>query len=796
MPMVPLRGAVIFPDTVNHFDVGRKKSIAAVEQAQKGSALVFLVTQRDMQVEEPQLQDLYTIGVVAEVKQTLRFSENLVKVLVECKYRARIKNVYDSGECYYADVVKAPLKVIKDEEENQKADAVVRSLREQLDKYYSLNPKFTKDVVISSFTLEDYRKLSELIAFNLPFDFQDKQAVLEESNVVKRLELLLDFVSRENSVMQLEQEISEKVQDQMDKNQREYYLREQIRVISDELGTGEDTAGEAEEYRRKIALLPLADEHKKKLLKEADRLAMMQGFSQEASVIRTYLDTVLELPWGIYTADNYDIIEARKILDRDHYGLDKVKDRIIEFLAVHTLTNNFGAQIICLVGPPGVGKTSIASCMAEAMGRKFVRMSLGGVSSEAEIRGHRRTYIGSMPGRIIDAIQQAGTNNPLILLDEIDKLANDHRGDPASALLEVLDPAQNGSFRDHFLDIPYDLSKVLFITTANNPGSIPGPLYDRMDIIELSSYTREEKFKIAKQHLVKRQVEKGGLSKSSFSITDRAIYSIIDDYTREAGVRTLERTIAKLVRKAAVKVVMGETQSVKVNNANLEALLGPPISRGSIASSKTQIGVVNGLAWTSVGGELLPIEVVVMPGTGKIEITGSLGDVMKESAKIALTIARTLPKSYNIPDGFESKFDIHIHAPEGAVPKDGPSAGVTLTTAIVSALSGVPVSKNVAMTGEVTLMGDVLPIGGLKEKLIAAYKEKIKIVAIPKQNMSDLVEIPAEIRDELSIIPVEKVRDVLRIALVHSASESVSLAPAKASPVPKSKKHKAEGVKI
>ncbi len=766
VPVVAMRGTVLFPDTVNHFDVGRKKSILAIEHAMKSRTPVFLIAQRDTAVEEPSKDDLYRYGVMANVQQVLRLADNYIKVIVECRYRARLIDFHDSEEKYYtATVMRSNVRPLK-EMELDGADAMVRAVRDQLDEYIEYFPRLANDIVLEGFSERDPAKLVEYLAHNLNIDFAIKQDILEESNSMKRLIRLYNALIKENNILNIERDITNKVQESIDQNQREYYLREQIKVISDELGEGGDTVTEAEEYRKRIKELPLESAYIKKLMKEVERLVQTPSNSQEAAVIRTYLDTVVELPWNVFTKDSYNLKNAQRILDRDHYGLTKVKERIVEFLAVRSLTENMNSQIICLVGPPGVGKTSIARSIAECMKRKFVRMSLGGVRDESEIRGHRRTYVGSMPGRIINAIEHAGSANPLILLDEIDKLGNDYRGDPASALLEVLDPEQNNSFRDHFLDLPFDLSKVLFITTANDPSSIPAPLYDRMDVIELSSYTRTEKLKIAKLHLVKKQLVRHGLSKEQFSITDKAMYELIDDYTREAGVRNLERSIAKLIRKSARMIVEGETDVVKVDNLTLEKLLGPPMNRGSIASHKEEAGIVNGLAWTSVGGEVMPIETTVVNGSGKLEITGSLGDVMKESAKLAVTFIRTLPESYGVPKDLLSKYDIHIHAPEGAVPKDGPSAGVTLCVSLLSAVCDIPVRKNIAMTGEITLKGRVIPIGGLKEKLIAAYKEKLDTVIIPKDNLCDLTEIDSAITSGLKIIPVESVKEVLELALI------------------------------
>ena len=630
-----------------------------------------------------------------------------------------------------------------------------------------MNPRLGKDVVFSIVSSDDPVFLSEYIPANLLFRYEDKQAVMNENTLTGRLQRLIEMLRRECQVMRVEKEIADKVNEAMDRNQREYYLHEQLHVINDELGEGDDTHAEADEYRRRIQELHLAEDSEKKLLKEVDRLAKMQSSNQEAAIIRTYLDTCLDLPWNTFTVDDLDIARAQQILDRDHYGLKKVKDRILEILAVRKLSPDVKAQIICLAGPPGVGKTSIARSIAESLGRKYVRLSLGGVRDEAEIRGHRRTYIGAMPGKIISAMITAKSSNPLMLLDEIDKLAGDFRGDPAAALLEALDPEQNGTFNDHFLDIPYDLSHVLFITTANDLGSIPGPLRDRMDVIELPSYTRVEKYNIARKHLLPKQLKLCGLS-GKVTLSQSALYDIIDGYTREAGVRNLERTITSVLRKCARKIASGEVESVSVTASSLEELLGPRQVKADFLNRTNMVGVANGLAWTSVGGETLPIEVQVMDeGSGKITVTGSLGDVMKESAQLAVTYVRVHAAEYGIDPERLKKCDLHIHAPEGAVPKDGPSAGVTLTTALVSCLSGMPVRGDVAMTGEITLHGNVLPIGGLREKSMAAYREGMKLVLIPKGNEPDLYEVDDEVKKNLEFLPVTNLSQVLEAALLR-----------------------------
>ena len=768
MPMLALRGIVVFPGTINHFDVSREISAKAIEYCFDQGNDIFLVTQKDVNVEDPVKSDLYRFGVVCEIKQVLKLGKDgLLKVLVDCKYRAKLVEMRRGDGGYnIAQIVKANVSKLK-ESESANAEALVRSIREQLETYCLFNPKLSNEILTTANSDISPEQLAEYLAFNLPFDFDKKQAVAEESNPVKRLDILFDILVKENSVLGIEQEINEKVQKNMFDSQREYYLREQMRTISEELGEDAGSLTDADEYRKKVNALPLEETYKNKLLKEVERLRLNPQSSPEYATIDQYLDTVTGLPWGKMSQDNFDIARASRILNRDHYGLKEVKERILEYLAVRSRTSNINGQIICLVGPPGVGKTSIAKSLAESMGRKFSRMSLGGVRDEAEIRGHRRTYVASMPGRIIAAVQQAGTCNPLILMDEIDKLASDYKGDPASALLEALDPEQNSTFMDHYLDVPFDLSNIMFITTANDINAIPAALLDRMDVIELSSYTRVEKFHIAKGHLLPKQLEKHGLTKNDVKITDKALYQIIDDYTSEAGVRNLERSIAKILRKSAKMICEGKEIPIRVDDKGLQEFLGVPMNRESIASREDAVGVVNGLAWTSAGGVLLPIEAVVIPGNGRLEITGSLGDVMKESVRIAITYDRTAGGDYEFPSDILTKYDIHIHAPEGAVPKDGPSAGVTIATAIVSAVKKIPVRKDVAMTGEITLEGRVLAIGGLKEKLIAAYKEKLKTVIIPKGNEVDLAEMPDEIKENLEIIPVDRVSDVFRIALKH-----------------------------
>ena len=778
LPTIALRGLVVFPNNLVHFEVGREKSIAAVEWAMANNSNVFLVAQKSMDTTEPQQADLFSYGVVAEVKQVLRVSGDLVKVLVEGKYRAKLSALDASGDFLLSEVRPAPVRAGKADDAVE-TEALLRALKAGFDEYLGMNPRLGKDVVFAIVSSDDPAFLSEYMPANLLFRYEDKQAVMDEGTLNGRLKKLIEMLRRECQVMKIEKEIAEKVNESMDKNQRDYYLHEQLHIISDELGEGDDTHAEADEYRRKITGLHLAEDSEKKLLKEVDRLAKMQGSNQEATVIRTYLDTCLDLPWNTFTVDDLDISRAQQILDRDHYGLKKVKDRILETLAVRKLAPDVKAQIICLVGPPGVGKTSIARSIAESLGRKYVRISLGGVRDEAEIRGHRRTYIGAMPGKIISAMISAKSANPLMLLDEIDKLAGDFRGDPAAALLEALDPEQNSTFNDHFIDIPFDLSHVLFITTANDLGSIPGPLRDRMDVIELPSYTRVEKYNIARKHLLPKQLKACGLT-GKVTLSQSALYGIIDGYTREAGVRNLERTITSVLRKCARKIAAGEVESVSVTGTMLEQLLGPRFVKPDFLNRTNAVGIANGLAWTSVGGETLPIEVQVMDnGSGKITVTGSLGDVMKESAQLAVTWVRVHAAEYGIDPEKLKKCDLHIHAPEGAVPKDGPSAGVTLTTALVSCLSGIPVRGDVAMTGEITLHGNVLPIGGLREKSMAAYREGMKTVLIPKDNEPDLYEVDDEVKKNLTFLPMQSLTQVLNAALLKPQNAKKAKAPSR-----------------
>ncbi len=780
IPMLALRGLVLFPNMVLHFDVGREKSILALNEVMTKNRKLFLVAQKDIRDDDPTPAQLYQVGVVAEVRQIIKTQSDNLRVLVEGLYRAKTLAVQSEDPYFEALVEQAPIKrgrILK----TALSDALMRTVKDLFEEYCYLTPKMPKELMTNVLMTEDPIYLAEYIAGNIPLKVEEKQKILEESSPVKRLELLAKALEGENEILSLEHDIHDRVRDQIDKNQREYYLREQLKAISSELGDGENTVDEVESYQKRISAIGLDGESEDKLLKEADRLLKMPSNSHEAGVIRGYLDTILALPWNKHTKDKIDIAKARKLLDKEHYGMAKVKERILELLAVRKLAPDISGQIICLVGPPGVGKTSIARSIAKSMGRKYVRMSLGGVRDESDIRGHRKTYIGSMPGRIINSIKQAGSANPLLLLDEVDKLGSDFRGDPSSALLEVLDSEQNYAFRDHFVEVPFDLSKVLFIATANNLDIIPGPLADRMEIIRLSSYTREEKFNIAKNHLVAKQLARHGLKARQLKFEDDALYALVDFYTREAGVRTLERNIASLCRKAAKQLVEKESGRVVIAAADLEGYLGPKKFYDDFLAKEDQVGITNGLAWTSVGGEMLQVEAAVMEGSGKNQFTGSLGDVMKESVTAAITFIRSRSEEYGVDKDFYKNRDIHIHFPEGAVPKDGPSAGITTCTALVSALSGRPVRHDVAMTGEITLRGRVLPIGGLREKTMAAYKNGIKTVIIPEANRPDLAEIDPVVAKAIEFIPVSDMDAVLGVALAPAPDEKSA---AKGKPVP------------
>ena len=764
LPVLPLKGLVVFPDMILHFDVGRKRSKAAVEAAMLNNQEIFVTTQKLTSVNRPKLDDVYKVGVICNITQIVNQQEDIIRVTIQGKYRGILKEITTDTNCLFAKVEEVPRSEITDSE---KGDALVRAAKNVFEQYISITPSFSTDYLYKLSLCKDASEIADYIASNIITDYTNKQTILNIFDIEARLEALIELLLEEINVIEIENDIVEKARQNIEKNQRDYFLREQLAVIQEELGEQDNPESESEEYKKKILDLHLDEEIEKTLLKECAKLQKMGYSNQEATVIRTYLDTCLDLPWNKFTTDKLDIHKVRKSLDKEHYGLNKVKDRIIEQLAVKILNRKNNSQIICLVGPPGVGKTSIAQSIAKAIGKNSARIALGGIHDEAEIRGHRKTYIGSMPGRIINTMRSAKSMNPLIILDEVDKLGQDYKGDPTSALLEVLDSEQNSTFVDHYLEIPFDLSNVMFITTANDLSLIPAPLRDRMDIIELPSYTREEKLNIAKKHLIKKQLELNGLDKTQFKISSKGIYSLIDYYTREAGVRSLERTIASLMRKSAVKILMEEVDSVSITDKNVQEFLGAYKFTDDTKSKRNEVGVVNGLAWTSVGGTLLPIEVALMPGKGNIQLTGSLGEVMQESAKIAITCIRTMSEKYIINNDFYRKNDIHLHAPEGAVPKDGPSAGVTMATAIFSALTNMPVRSDVAMTGEITLRGKVLPIGGLREKSMAAYRNGMKTVIIPYDNIKDLEEVDDVVKEKVEFKPVKHITEVLEIAICN-----------------------------
>ena len=774
MPTVALRGLVVFPNMFIHFDVGREKSVNALKKAMDTDQEIFLVTQKDISVDDPDYGELYEIGVVASVKQVLKLpgKSGNVRVAVEGLYRARLIQGLDSAKGNHLKAMIFPVEepsVKKDSIDYEKA--LIRHTKDVFAEYSDCAPQMPADLVTSVLQKTKAGELADYIAGNIMLEYEDRQSILSVINPLRRLEELCVLLANETNLLAIEADIGDKVQEQIDRNQREYYLREQMKVISQELGGGVSQEEELDHFRETIFFMKASEEVKEKLLKECDKLEKYSPQSPEAAVSRNYIEMCISLPWDNLSEENTDIEKSRRVLERDHYGLDKIKRRILEYLAVRVLAPDIKGQIICLVGPPGVGKTSVARSIAAATGRKYARISLGGVKDEAEIRGHRKTYIGSMPGRIISAMQQAGTSNPLILLDEVDKLSSDYKGDPTSALLEVLDPEQNGAFRDHYIELPFDLSRVLFITTANIESNIPEPLRDRMEIIELGSYTAEEKFNIAKKHLVPKQMKRHGLSSKQLRITDKALRLIIDGYTKEAGVRNLEQQIAAVCRKSAMAIVEGSAEKISVKPENIEELLGTRKYKIDSIVHENEVGVVNGLAWTGVGGDMLEIETAVLKGSGKLELTGSLGEVMQESAKAAVSYIRSKADSLEINGDFYKDCDIHIHVPEGATPKDGPSAGVTIATSLVSALSGVKVRKDVAMTGEITLRGRVLPIGGLKEKSMAAYKAGIKTVVIPYDNISDLDEVDPAVKETVTFMPVKTVEAVWDIALEKTAKK-------------------------
>lgn len=771
VPAIPLRGLVVYPGMTLHFDVGRKKSIKALNTAMENDQLIFLVAQTDPSIDDPTGDDVFGVGVVCEVRQMMKIpNSSNYRVIVKGIQRATLidmflDNGYFSATIENAHIIKADY--------NEQNEAYVRLLKKEYEEYASMFKKISNDVVTAIIETESVGELCNIVCENSFFSYKDKQSILEEFDETECIKKLLLLIKKEITTLHLEAEIQEKLQKEVDKNQREYYLREEMKVISDELGEGENPAEEADEYRNKISSLKCDDKIKDKLYKECDKLMKMPSGSHEGTVIRTYLDKCLQIPFGKYSKDRINLKQSRSILDKDHFGLDDVKDRITEALAVLKRSSELAGQIICLAGPPGVGKTSIVKSLAKSMNREYVRIALGGVHDEAEIRGHRRTYIGAMAGRITEAIISAKTMNPIILLDEIDKVGSDYKGDPASALLEALDPEQNSTFNDHYIDFPLDLSKVLFITTANDTSLISAPLYDRMEIIELSSYSPDEKFNIAKKHLVKKEILKHGLTPAQLKISDSALHKIIKSYTREAGVRGLEKQIAALCRKACMELESGK-QCLRINEKNLSKYLGTEKYDEDVIPSSNQIGVVNGLAWTQVGGTMLPIEVSALNGTGKIELTGNLGDVMKESAKIAVSFIRSQADKYFLDSDFYKTKDIHIHAPEGAIPKDGPSAGLAITTAILSELSGIPIKHNVAMTGEISLKGNALAIGGLKEKSMAAYKAGCDTIIIPKDNLKDLTKISDEVKNNVNFVSVSSFDEVAKVALEYMPNKKDS----------------------
>lgn len=777
MPVIPLRGITVFPTMLLHFDVGREKSISALENAMMSNQTVFLVTQKNPDTDLPTPDDFFDVGTTARIKQMLRLPGNAIRVLVEGISRGCIDGILQEIPYF-----RAKIRVLSEDESQKdtpKADALMRTVLSQFEDYLNNTQKISKEIFPGIEAIEEPGRLADIIASHMDIKSEDKQEILAVTDVVERLEKVSGFIAREIEIMKIENDINQKVKQKLTENQKEYYLREQIKTIQHELGQDESIDEEVEKWLKRLNELKLEPKIHEKIEKEIKRMLRLQASSPDVSVLRNYIECILELPWNTSTKDKIDLIKTKKILDDEHYGLEKVKDRIIEYLAVMSLSKDFKGPIICLVGPPGVGKTSIAKSIATSLNRKFVRMSLGGVRDEAEIRGHRRTYVGAIPGRIITSIRDCGVKNPVFLFDEIDKVGSDYRGDPASALLEVLDPEQNKDFKDHFLDVPFDLSKVLFITTANTTETIPGPLLDRMELINLSSYTEEEKVEIAKQHLVPKQIKENGLKPEEINISEGAIRSIVNYYTREAGVRNLEREIGSVCRKVARKVVeSGELKDRKsrksdtalkkyrITAGNIESYLGKKKAHYDIVEGDNEVGVTTGLAWTSVGGDTLFIETTVMDGTGKLVLTGQLGDVMQESAKAGLSVIRSRSSQLGIDENFYKEKDIHIHIPEGATPKDGPSAGVTMCTSMVSALTGIPVRKDLAMTGEITLRGNVLPVGGIKEKMIAAHRAGVKVVLLPEENIKDLNELPSNVRNDMTFKGMKVIDQVLEEALV------------------------------
>lgn len=765
LPAIALRGTTILPDMIVHFDVSREKSVKAIEKAMVQDQRVFLITQKDPEVEEPSQEDLYRIGTIAEIKQLVKSKKNMIQVLVEGKERAELLRFEENPRYLDAEIALFREEHTEFLDDNVK-EAMLRGMKELFIRYCNENPKLSKDLANQILEQEDVQRVIDQIAVNLPMRYEDKQRILEAVSLEERYEVLGMILSNEIEIMQIRIDLNQKVKQRVDKNQRDYILREQLKVIREELGD-QDTISEADQFREQTEKLKASRGVKDKIKKEIDRFKNAAGSQAEAGVMRSYIETLLALPWDKASKDNKNLKKASQILEEDHYGLEKVKERIMEFLAVRTLTKKGESPILCLAGPPGTGKTSIARSVARALGKEYVRMSLGGVRDEAEIRGHRRTYIGSMPGRIANGLIQAGVKNPLMLLDEIDKVSSDYKGDTSSALLEVLDSEQNNKFRDHYVEIPLDLSEVLFIATANDLQTIPRPLLDRMEIIEINSYTENEKEHIAREHLIPKQIKIHGLKEAQLSIDEQALREIISGYTKEAGVRSLERKIGEICRKTARKILEDKQEKVQVTKENLEEFLGRAKFTYKMKNQSDEIGIVRGLAWTSVGGDTLQIEVNLMPGKGEFLLTGQLGDVMKESAQAGISYIRSVAEEYHIDSEFFQTHDLHIHIPEGAVPKDGPSAGITMATAMLSAITKTPVRANVAMTGEITLRGRVLPIGGLKEKLLAAKTAGIEKVLIPLENQADVSEMDEEITKDLEIIPVSSMKEVLEHALAQ-----------------------------
>ncbi len=763
IPLIPLRGLSIFPYMVLHFDVGRKKSIKALEAAMAKDQRIFLTTQFDIDNDSPESTDFYKVGTICKIKQMLKLPGDAIRVLVEGIQRAEVMSIVEEMPYFRVDITA----YVDSVEIDKETRALMRSCIAAFEKYIATTNRVSADVILSVSAIDEPGRLADTIAAQLTLKTEQKQELINGVDVKVRLENLYKILLTEVEILEVEKNINDKVKSQINKSQKEYYLREQIKAIRDELGEEDAQEDEIEEMRHKLKKLKLSKKIDKKIVTEIDRYSRLSPSSAESGVIRSYVNWILDLPWKKETKDQIDLVKAQTILDEDHFGLETVKERVVEYLAVRDLTQSMKGPIICLVGPPGVGKTSIAKSIARSLNREFVRMSLGGVRDEAEIRGHRRTYIGAIPGRIINGIKEAGTKNPVFLFDEIDKLSSDFRGDPASALLEVLDPEQNKEFTDHYLEVPFDLSKVMFVTTANSLTTIPRPLLDRMEVIQVSGYTEYEKLNIAKKYLVPKKMEEHGLQKSGLSVSDEGLLEIIRKYTRESGVRELERKIADLCRKAAVRIVKGEVKSVRITDKNVDKYLGKSRYHYDLIADENQIGIVTGLAWTAVGGETLSIEVNTMRGKGKLQLTGQLGDVMKESAQAALSYIRTVAKDYNIADDFYETIDLHVHIPEGAIPKDGPSAGITMATTMISALSQIPVDRYVAMTGEITLRGRVLAIGGFKEKALAAKRAGIKKILFPFDNLKDLEDIPESVKKEIIFVPVKTMDEVLEHALVR-----------------------------